>query len=176
MDSKEEDLVGALDAVPICRSCGSERVVRDAWASWNPELGLWEIAAVFDQEFCHKCKAETRFVWKKRIGPERTRVRELNDAFRTKGHGNGSVLLTQGVQALGPAGVERTLDAVRRFDAFTEENDPWGEHEFGAIELLGEQIFFKIDYYHPSMERGSDNPANELETHRVMTIMLASEY
>ena len=179
MTLAEEDLIGALDAVPTCRSCGSERVVREAWASWNPELGKWELDAVLDRELCHHCEEETSFVWTRRIGEARTRIRELNDAFRTKGAGNGSVMITEGVRALGSVAVQRILDTVRRFDAFTEDNDPWGEHEFGAFEAEGEKVFFKIDYYSArdlAFGTASENPANAHETHRVLTILLASEY
>jgi hypothetical protein len=60
--------------------------------------------------------------------------------------------------------------------AHLAHNDPWGEHDFGAVEIDGEKVFFKIDYYTPDLSAGSENPANEGCTHRVMTIMLASEY
>jgi len=66
--------------------------------------------------------------------------------------------------------------AVREFNDFSDENDPWGEHDFGALEIAGEKVFFKLDYYDPSLSFGSENPANEAITHRVLTIMLASEY
>ena len=59
---------------------------------------------------------------------------------------------------------------------FRTSNDPWGEHDFGAVEVRGEKVFFKIDYYTLDLNAGSENPANEGETHRVLTIMLASEY
>lgn len=68
------------------------------------------------------------------------------------------------------------VQAVRKFDDFSDDNDPWGEHDFGATELEGEKIFFKLDYYDLSLQQGSENPANEGCTHRVLTIMLASEY
>jgi hypothetical protein len=28
------------------------------------------------------------------------------------------------------------------FDAFTEDDDPWGEHDFGAFDHEGERIFW----------------------------------
>ena len=42
-------------------------------------------------------------------------------------------MLTSGVQDL-----ERQLDIlqkVRSFDQFTEDNDPYGEHDFGAFDF-----------------------------------------
>ena len=68
------------------------------------------------------------------------------------------------------------VEAVRSFDAFSEDNDPWGEHDFGAIEIGGQKIFWKLDCYDPTLTYQSENAANEALTHRVLTIMLASEY
>ena len=172
----QDDIEGEIGAVPRCRDCGSERVARDAWACWNPQSGLWELETVFDQQYCHQCEAGTKFVWSRREVPPNQRIRELNDRFRREGHGNGSVMLTIGIQERGGAFAVAALKAVRSFDAFSDDNDPWGEHDFGAVEVSGEKVFFKIDYYTPDLTTGSENPANEGETHRVLTIMLASEY
>jgi len=60
--------------------------------------------------------------------------------------------------------------------AHLAHNDPWGEHDFGAVEIDGEKAFWKIDCYDRTLTAGSENPANEALTHRVLTIMLASEY
>ena len=102
-------------------------------------------------------------------------VRELNDAFRTSGQG-GRVLITQGIRAKGEEFVARVLEQVRTFAAFTKDNDPYGEHDFGNFELEGETIFFKIDYYNKSLDGGSENPTDPAQTTRVLTIMLAEEY
>jgi len=37
-------------------------------------------------------------------------------------------VITQGIQALGEASVVAVLQAVQKFNAFTAENDPFGEH------------------------------------------------
>ena len=176
MGLKDDDVAGDVHSVPTCRTCGSERVVRDAWACWNPEFGLWEIETVFDQEFCHQCEGETHFVWKRTDAPPSLRIRELNDAFRTEGHGSGTVVVTPGVTAFGPAAVAVIMVAIQSYDAFDDNNDPWGEHDFGRIETKEGPIYWKIDYYSPDGTTGSENPANEGLTHRVMTVMLAIEY
>jgi hypothetical protein len=49
-------------------------------------------------------------------------------------------------------------------------------HDFGALEVDGERFFFKIDYYDRDIRYGADDPANPVNTTRVMTIMFASEY
>jgi hypothetical protein len=36
--------------------------------------------------------------------------------------------------------------------------------------------FFKIDYYAPDMQSGSEDPTNAEKTLRVLTIMRADEY
>ena len=85
-------------------------------------------------------------------------------------------MITSGLQEKGGAFIVAAVNAVRTFDDFSEGNDPWGEHDFGAVEIEGEKVFWKIDCYDPTLTMGSENPANEAVTHRVLTIMLASEY
>ena len=176
MSTLEKDVLGDIGAVPTCKQCGSERVAKDAYACWNPGTGLWEVETVFDRHHCHVCDDATTFVWKRKDTLERTRIRELNDQFRRVGRGNGSVMITAGVEAKGDAFVRQAVMAVRAFDDFSDANDPWGEHDFGSVEIDNEKVFWKLDYYDPTLTMGSDNPANEALTHRVLTIMLASEY
>ena len=103
------------------------------------------------------------------------RIRELNDAFRTTFAG-GKVMLTAGVDAL-PLEVQMpVIGRVMTFSDFTPDNDPHGEHDFGSFELAGHKFFFKIDYYDPRLEFGSDDPTDPAKTTRVLTIMLATEY
>jgi len=103
------------------------------------------------------------------------RIRELNDAFRQTFTG-GQVVMTLGVAALAENELAQLLERVRRFDAFTKDNDPHGEHDFGNIEIAGQSYFFKVDYYAPDMEGGSEDSADPAKTTRVMTIMRADEY
>jgi hypothetical protein len=103
------------------------------------------------------------------------RVRELNDAFRTTMTG-GRVMLTAGVDAL-PSDVKAmVIRRVATFSEFTPDNDPHGEHDFGSFALAGRKFFFKMDYFDPAMEFGSEDPADPAKTTRVLTIMLAEEY
>lgn len=105
----------------------------------------------------------------------RTQIAQLNDAFRTTLHG-GKVLLTQGITALPEEEQNAILTSVKTFNAFTPDNDPYLEHDFGAFEQNGERIFWKIYYYNRSMTFGSEDPSNPDLTMRVLTIMLAEEY
>ena len=87
------------------------------------------------------------------------RIRKLNDAFRTTMTG-GRVLMTAGVSAL-PSDVQAmVIRRVATFTDFTADNDPHGEHDFGSFDLADHKLFWKIDYYDPAMEFGSEDPAD----------------
>ncbi len=103
------------------------------------------------------------------------RIRELNDQLRTTLTG-GRVLITPGVAALGSESVERVVKAITAFDNFCNENDPYTEHDFGALDVEGKKVFFKIDYYDKSFRAHSPDPSDPAVTERVITLMLAEEY
>jgi hypothetical protein len=103
------------------------------------------------------------------------RIRALNDTFRRTFIG-GMVMITAGVEAM-PLDQRRSLLAkIRAFDAFSEDNDPHREHDFGAVDEGGVRCFWKIDYYDRATEMGSPDPADPAVTTRVLTIMRADEY
>jgi hypothetical protein len=102
-------------------------------------------------------------------------IRELNDAFRRTFAG-GRVFLTPGVIALPEMVRAAAMLAVTAFEEFDADNDPYVEHDFGAFELCQRKFFWKIDYYDPSLEAGSEDPADPAKTLRVLTLMLAEEY
>jgi len=68
------------------------------------------------------------------------------------------------------------LAEVTRFDNFTQENDPHGEHDFGNFELCQRTFYWKIDLYNSTMDGGSEDPTNPEKTTRVLTLMLAEDY
>jgi hypothetical protein len=103
------------------------------------------------------------------------RIRELNDGLRRTFTG-GRVMLTSGVDALPLDMKAKVLQAVRSFDVFDNGNDPHKEHDFGSFEVGKETYFFKVDYYTPDLQGGSEDPADPMATTRVLTIMFASEY
>lgn len=100
---------------------------------------------------------------------------QLNDTFRRTLIG-GRVVITSGVVALGKEAVRRIVGGVAEFEAFDSGNDPYGEHDFGAIEQDGVRYFWKIDYYNRDFIHGSPDPADPAVTARVLTIMRAEEY
>jgi hypothetical protein len=110
-------------------------------------------------------------------GDERAhKIAALNDAFRTRLPAGGRVLVTAGVDAKGAEFVAAALAKVRSINTFTADNDPHGEHDFGAFALDGEKLFWKIDYYDRDEQHGAEDPSDASKTLRVMTVMLAQEY
>jgi hypothetical protein len=103
------------------------------------------------------------------------RIAALNDRFRQTFWG-GKVMMTQGVQELSEDVRAELFRAVSEFDDFTEDNDPHREHDFGRIQLDGNTFFWKVDYFDHTMRFGADDPSDNHNTTRVLTIMLASEY
>lgn len=112
-------------------------------------------------------------------------IRDHNDLFRAAHMAGqhtdipGRIVITRGIAYLEEAQQQAIFAKVRDFDSFTEDNDPYGEHDFGSITHAGNKVFWKIDYYaagFPHIEEGSEDPANPQKTCRVLTIMLAEEY
>ncbi|MCJ2063318.1 DUF3768 domain-containing protein [Methylobacterium sp. J-088] len=103
------------------------------------------------------------------------RVRAQNDAFRSSFAG-GQVVETPGVVELPEADRIALLLAVRCFNSFDADNDPHGEHDFGAVEVRGQRFFWKIDAYDRALLGHSPDPTDPAVTTRVLTIMRADEY
>jgi hypothetical protein len=66
-----------------------------------------------------------------------TQIARLNDAFR-KTLLSGQVMLTAGVQALSELEHYEVFKAVQTFNDFSEDNDSYGEHDFGCSKLFSE--------------------------------------
>ena len=101
-----------------------------------------------------------------------SRIRELNDAFRTTFEG-GRVLITAGVGALPPILACEALERVRTFNSFAPDNDPHGEHDYGRFQVGGRSFIWKIDLYEAPFVKAADGAP---VVTRVLTIMLAEEY
>lgn len=104
-----------------------------------------------------------------------TAIKELNDRLR-RDHRDGRLFVTSGICRLRQGAMDAIIAAVASFDAFSPDNDPHGEHDFGALTVGGERVLWKIDCYDRRMEYASPDAADPNMTTRVLTIMLASKY
>jgi hypothetical protein len=112
------------------------------------------------------------------------KIAEQNDRFRKTWGADasipGQIVVTPGVANLSVGAQVETMRAVQTFDTFTEDNDPYGDHTFGAFEITaaGEavKLFWKIDLYDTEYTFGSETPEDTAATRRVLTIMQRSEY
>lgn len=117
------------------------------------------------------------------------RIARLNDLARRAMGIACVVVATEGIRALPEADQSRLRELVETFDAFTPDNDPYGERDFGSIYQgvdgvwsisrpvdVAETVFWKIDAYDRALRFGSEDPADPAVTRRVLTIMLASDY
>ena len=70
------------------------------------------------------------------------------------------------------------VKAPGEFATFEPENDAEGWHDFGAVEIRGETVFWKIDLYEAGSDfrYGAETPDNPATTVRVLTIMLARDW
>lgn len=115
----------------------------------------------------------------------------LNDETRRLIHPNATVCLTGKLNHFLKGNYETEAEAQINLAEHTRGlmdtinttpiepgENPHLENDFGAVSYLGERIFWKIDYYanDGKMTSGSEAPWDASKTHRVMTIMFASDY
>lgn len=112
------------------------------------------------------------------------RIAQQNDYFRKTWGGDdvitGKIVATPGVVALGFIASLVIEQEIQRYDAFDPENDPEGEHNFGAITIHIDaapiKIWWKIDLYDLNFQHGSEARDDPAQTRRVLTILLPSEH
>ena len=108
-----------------------------------------------------------------------------NDRFRMSWGADaavpGRITITLGVAALGAVAIPRLVAAVRAFDAFSEDNDPWGPAATSASSRWSWaarrfRVYWKLDLYDADYTFGSEAPGIPERTRRVLTLLLPSEY
>jgi Protein of unknown function (DUF3768) len=120
------------------------------------------------------------------------RIARLNDLARIAMGIACTVVATVRFRSLPDTDQSRVRELVETFDAFTEDNDPHEERDFGCIYQVGddrwtterprvrederERVFWKLDYFDRELRFASDDAADPAITRRVLTIMLADEY
>jgi hypothetical protein len=67
------------------------------------------------------------------------KIAEQNDHFRKTWVAYfavpGQIVVTRGVASLSASAQVQIMRAVQTFDTFTEDNDPYRDHTFGALEI-----------------------------------------
>lgn len=112
---------------------------------------------------------------KSKSAPEAGSIAEVNDQVR-KTLIRDRLMLTIGISSLPREMQAKIFRAIEEFDDFGADNDPWGEHDFGVVEVDGERVFFKFDYFDNAFDMHSpDNTVRDV-TRRVLVVMLADEY
>ncbi len=109
------------------------------------------------------------------VNSQTARIRDLNDAFRTT-LAEGNCVVSAGVSELGIPFATAAAAAARAYQDFTPDNDPDGEHDFGAFIIEDHRLIWKIDYFDPTLRYGSRDPSNPAATKRVLTVMLEEEF
>lgn len=61
-------------------------------------------------------------------------------------------------RARGGAFVQACLEALRGFTTFNADNDPYGEHDFGVLQIEGQKVYWNIDAYDRERCYGSEDP------------------
>lgn len=102
-------------------------------------------------------------------------VAALNDQFRSTFTG-GQVYMTSGIESLDERTRAEIIAAVMEFEAFDEDNDPYGEHDFGTVQIGDRHYVWKIDYYDLRMKFMSPDPTDPTVTRRVLTLLKPSEW
>jgi hypothetical protein len=110
---------------------------------------------------------------------KKVRIAALNDELRMgRSPRNGKVIVTGDLAAEqpDPEKLKAIVVALHQFNAFTEDNDPHGEHDCAKFAVGDEEFMFKIDYYALDEEHLSDHPEDPNVTIRVMSVFYAHDY
>lgn len=75
-----------------------------------------------------------------------------------------------------PIAQMEVLQAVMKYDSFDENNNPHGEHDYGAFKVRDMSCMWKFDYYDLDYRYGSPDATDLAQTRRVLTIFLAEDY
>lgn len=94
------------------------------------------MTGIEQERFAHEVEA------KKSKADKRTDISALNDRFRRTGVG-GEIYITAGSEGLGVEAMLEIHQEIAMYNSFSEDNDPYGEHDFGNIEYSNCKIFLE---------------------------------
>ena len=119
-------------------------------------------------------------------GPNIAAIAAQNDAFRKLACLGiapdqpiaGRMHVTRSLAEAEDGFMAEAVKATGEFDVFEPENDPDGCHDFGAVDIRGQKVFWKIDLYEADSDfrYGAETPDIPSTTVRVLTIMMASDW
>ena len=119
-------------------------------------------------------------------GPDIAAIAAQNDAFRKLACLGtppdiaipGRMHVTRSLMEAEDGFMDEAVKATGEFEVFEPENDPDGCHDFGAVDIRGQKVFWKIDLYEADSDfrYGAETPDNPATTMRVLTIMMASDW
>ena len=107
--------------------------------------------------------------------PRAELIARLNDKLRTTGTG-GTIMITQNVKRITGFDAATLAAVLANYEEFGPSSDPHRERDFGCLTLWRYDLLWKVDYYDSAAQFGSDDPTNPEVTHRVLTVMLASDW
>ncbi|MDJ0820325.1 MAG: DUF3768 domain-containing protein [Paracoccaceae bacterium] len=120
------------------------------------------------------------------LSPDSGVIAAQNDAFRRLAclgiapdqPIQGRLHVTRSLMEAGDGFVDEAVKATGEFGTFAPENDPAGWHDFGAVTIRGETVFWKLDLYEADSDfrYGAEAPDNPDTTMRVLTIMMARDW
>lgn len=110
---------------------------------------------------------------------ENTRkIRELNTQFWRDPQKHGKLFFTSSAAAKGMLFQIKVLRALKAYDAWVPDHDPYGERDMCVLEVDGQKVWAKLVLYEKGTgyEYGAEDPGNAETTDRVATIMLPEDY
>jgi hypothetical protein len=113
------------------------------------------------------------------FSPDAAVIAAQNDAFRRLAclglapdrPIQGRMHVTRSLVEAGNGSVAEAVKATGAFETFEPDNDPEGWHDFGAVTIRGESVFWKIDLDEAASDfrYGAETLDNPETTMRVLT-------
>lgn len=111
------------------------------------------------------------------IDEKSEKIAKLNDDLRTGANTLlGQIVVTKGVAEMPETERYKLFNVIQKVNEFPEEDNPYGERDFGMVMFAGDKFFWKIDYFDKEKRHGSPDPSDPDITCRILTIMRAEEY
>jgi len=104
-------------------------------------------------------------------------IEAQNNAFRsTFSPFYGMVQFSNLCQALVPEKLNQLIKLVQSAGKTDEGDNPYGENDFGTVDLNNNTYYWKIDYYDSTYSYHSEDKSDLKKTNRLLSIMHCSEY